>query len=62
MAREYHFYIIDNEFGDSYNYSGYFVNAAEALRFIRENLAEGNLVFTEYVDFIASEFVDWDHS
>ena len=60
MAREYHFYIIDKEFGDSYYYDAFFVNAAEALRFIHENQAVGNVVDTQCIDFITSHYIDWD--
>lgn len=40
----YHFYIIDNEFGEEYEFEAYFINHCEASRFITENFNVGNVV------------------
>ncbi len=42
---KYDFYIIDNENGCEYDYTGYFKNHFEADRFITENEAVGNVVY-----------------
>ena len=58
MVRKYKFYIIDNEYGDQYDYYGYFEYPKEVIDFIRENLEAGNLIFTESVQFLASNCAD----
>lgn len=58
MIRKYKFYIVDNEFNSQYDYYGYFECPNEVIRFIRENLEVGNLIFTESVQFLASDCAD----
>ena len=40
----YTFHIVDNEFGDEYDYEGYFCSHAELGQFIKENIEVGNVV------------------
>lgn len=40
----YTFHIVDNEFGDEYDYEGYFCSDAELGQFIKENIEVGNVV------------------
>ena len=52
MIREYCFYIIDREIDSEYYFEGYFVNAAEALAFIRDNRKAGNILTLWAIDFL----------
>jgi hypothetical protein len=41
---KYYFNIIDNEYGNQYDYEGYFDDHFEADKFIQENETVGNVV------------------